>query len=107
MFSIKFIIKYYKNKPIKNKNNSIKFIVNRFKELKFLKIYHLLPKKSIFVVLKSPHVNKKSKEHFQYKQYRTCVSLQINNFIIFFNFLILFIKIFKTKNYIISILCKN
>ena len=40
-------------------------------------------KKKIFTVLKSPHVNKKSREQFMYKCYSQNLNCSINNLILF------------------------
>lgn len=64
-----------------------------FKFLKNLKFISKIPlKKTVknFTVLKSPHVNKKSQEHFQYKKHKFLINITNKNLLslLYFNFLI-------------------
>nr|AVN67194.1 ribosomal protein S10 [Bremia sonchicola] len=49
-------------------------------------------KKRIFTLLKSPHVNKKSREHFIYKRYSPTIDIKSENFFSLLDFLILIKK---------------
>lgn len=56
----------------------------------------------MFTILKSPHVNKKSREHFIYKNYNQKFDIKINNnFSQLLNNLIIIKKIL-TENFIIK-----
>ena len=93
-------------KSIKQENNLKNILlkiknINKLKNIKIKGILKVKQKNKIFTVLKSPHVNKKSREQFNYKIYK-----QINNFIIkdIFNVfnLIIIIKKILSKNFIIK-----
>lgn len=90
MYSLKLTLQTYDLKnflivdKLLHKKNTIKFLDT----LKFTKI-PLKTKIKNFTVLKSPHVNKTSREHFQYKTYRRLYTIHnskilpllfINNF---------------------------
>ena len=83
-------------KIISLKNFNIKnlIIINK-KKKKNISFFKNKKKKKIYTVLKSPHVNKKSREHFLLNQnYK-------------YNFIIKFKNIFKLLNYIIFFKKKN
>ena len=44
--------------------------INKFKNIQIKGIIKIKDKNKIFTLLKSPHVNKKSREHFIYKNYK-------------------------------------
>lgn len=68
---------------------------NILKKKKNINFFFTKKKKNIYTVLKSPHVNKKSREHF----------LLNKNYI--YNFIIKFNNVFQLLNYIIYIKKKN
>ena len=69
---------------IQTLNKTNKFLIKNLK-----KNFNLKKKKKIFTVLKSPHVNKKAREHFIYNNFY-CYNfiLIFNNFFNLINFLI-------------------
>nr|QCT81162.1 40S ribosomal protein S10 [Peronospora ficariae] len=78
----------------------IKF--NKLKNIKIKGIFQIKKKKKLFTLLKSPHVNKKSREHFIYKNYLPKIDIKFQNIFQLFNFLIL-IKKFLSENSLINI----
>lgn len=64
----------------------------KFKNLKIKGFFNVKNKKKIFTLLKSPHVNKKSREHFIYQNYIQKVDLQFLNIFQLINFIILLKK---------------
>ena len=74
----------------------------KFKKLKIKGIFKVKNKNKIFTLLKSPHVNKKSREHFLYKNYVQKIDLKFINIFQLFNFLIILKKILS-KNFLINI----
>lgn len=74
----------------------------KFKNLKIKGIFKVKNKNKIFTLLKSPHVNKKSREQFIYKNYVQKIDLKFINIFKLFNFLIIFKKILS-KNFLINI----
>ncbi len=82
--------------------------INQLKNIQINGIFNIKNKKKIFTLLKSPHVNKKSREHFIYKNYTKKIDLNFFNIFQLINFLILFKKKFSNKFLIkIKILKKN
>lgn len=75
--------------------------INKFKNIQIKGIFKIKDKNKIFTLLKSPHVNKKSREHFIYKNYTQKIEMQFSNIIELFNFVILVKKIL-TENFIIN-----
>lgn len=75
---------------------------NKLKNIKIPGIFNIKKKKKIFTVLKSPHVNKKSREHFIYKNYLSKIDIKFKNIFNLLNFLIL-IKKFLSENLLINI----
>ena len=91
------------------KQNLIK--LKKFHKLKNIKIkgiFQIKGKNKIFTLLKSPHVNKKSREHFIYKNYLPKIDIKFKNIFQLLNFLIL-IKKFLSENLLtyIKIIKKN
>nr|QCT81157.1 40S ribosomal protein S10 [Peronospora cyparissiae]QCT81158.1 40S ribosomal protein S10 [Peronospora esulae] len=76
--------------------------LNKLKHIQIKGIFQIKSKNKIFTVLKSPHVNKKSREHFLYKNYLSKIDVKFKNIFQLFNFLIL-IKKFLSENSLINI----
>ena len=74
---------------------------NIFKNIQIKGIFKIKDKNKIFTLLKSPHVNKKSREHFIYKNYTQKIDIKFSNIIELFNFIIITKKIL-TENFIIN-----
>lgn len=74
----------------------------KFKNLKIKGFFKIKNKNKIFTLLKSPHVNKKSREQFIYKNYVQKIDIQFFNIIQLLNFSILLKKI-SSKNFLINI----
>jgi ribosomal protein S10 len=79
----------------------IKKIYN-FKNFKIKGIFKIKNKNKIFTLLKSPHVNKKSREHFIYKNYIHKIEINFMDVFQLINFLIIFKKILS-KNFLIDV----
>lgn len=107
MFLLKVSIKSYKLKLLKNYIKNEKLINKRFKKIFRLKKSQPSIKDKYFTVLRSPHINKKSKEHFRYRVYESTFFYKINNFIILFNFILYLCKIIKTKQFILKFQIKS
>nr|QCT81163.1 40S ribosomal protein S10 [Peronospora ranunculi] len=75
---------------------------NKLKNIKIKGIFQIKQKKKIFTLLKSPHVNKKSREHFIYKNYLPKIDIKFKNIFQLFNYLIL-IKKFLSENSLMNI----
>ncbi len=75
--------------------------INKFKNIQIKGIFQIKDKNKIFTLLKSPHVNKKSREHFIYKNYTQKIQIKFSNIIELFNFMILIKKIL-VENFIIN-----
>nr|AJY58531.1 40S ribosomal protein S10 [Peronospora sp. HV507] len=75
---------------------------NKLKNIKIKGIFQIKNKNKIFTLLKSPHVNKKSREHFIYKNYLPKIAIKFKNIFQLFNFLIL-IKKFLSENSLMNI----
>nr|YP_010394273.1 ribosomal protein S10 [Phytophthora cryptogea]AEP41522.1 40S ribosomal protein S10 [Phytophthora cryptogea]AEP41523.1 40S ribosomal protein S10 [Phytophthora cryptogea]AEP41526.1 40S ribosomal protein S10 [Phytophthora cryptogea]AFQ02257.1 40S ribosomal protein S10 [Phytophthora cryptogea]UXG53503.1 ribosomal protein S10 [Phytophthora cryptogea] len=75
---------------------------NKFKNIQIKGIFQTKNKNKIFTLLKSPHVNKKSREHFIYKNYTPKIDIKFTNIFQLLNFLIL-IKKFISENSLINI----
>ena len=86
---------------LKKNISKIKKIYN-FKNLKIKGIFKVKNRDKIFTLLKSPHVNKKSREHFIYKNYIQKIDLNFMNIFQLLNFLIILKKILS-KNFLINI----
>nr|AEP41618.1 40S ribosomal protein S10 [Phytophthora macrochlamydospora]AEP41687.1 40S ribosomal protein S10 [Phytophthora quininea]AFQ02349.1 40S ribosomal protein S10 [Phytophthora richardiae]WGU20089.1 ribosomal protein S10 [Phytophthora sp. ML-2023a]AEP41619.1 40S ribosomal protein S10 [Phytophthora macrochlamydospora] len=88
------------------KQNLLK--LNKFKNIQINGIFQVKNKNKIFTLLKSPHVNKKSREHFIYKNYTPKLDIQFFNVYQLLNFLILIKKILSKNSLInIKIIKKN
>jgi ribosomal protein S10 len=90
-----------KIKELKKKLLKIKELYN-FKSLKINGFFKVKNKNKIFTLLKSPHVNKKSREHFIYKNYVQKIDLHFINIFQLLNFLIILKKILS-KDFLINI----
>lgn len=99
-------------KSIQKINNLKKKILklkqlNKIKLLKIKGIYNIKNKNKIYTLLKSPHVNKKSREHFLYKNFNQKIEIKFISIFQLLNFLII-IKKNLTENLIIcSKIIKN
>nr|UNW58756.1 40S ribosomal protein S10 [Phytophthora pseudokernoviae]UNW58757.1 40S ribosomal protein S10 [Phytophthora pseudokernoviae]UNW58758.1 40S ribosomal protein S10 [Phytophthora pseudokernoviae] len=80
------------------KQNLLK--LNKFKNIKINGIFQVKNKNKIFTILKSPHVNKKSREHFIYKNYTPKIDVEFFNISQLLNFLILIKKILSENSLI-------
>nr|UXG53577.1 ribosomal protein S10 [Phytophthora gibbosa] len=76
--------------------------INKFKNIKINGIFQTKNKNKIFTLLRSPHVNKKSREHFIYKNYTPKIDIKFINIFQLLNFLIL-IKKTLSENSLINI----
>nr|YP_010508055.1 ribosomal protein S10 [Phytophthora gonapodyides]AFQ02268.1 40S ribosomal protein S10 [Phytophthora gonapodyides]UXG56421.1 ribosomal protein S10 [Phytophthora gonapodyides] len=82
--------------------------INKFKNIKINGIFQTKNKNKIFTLLRSPHVNKKSREHFIYKNYNPKIDIKFLNIFQLLNFLILIKKILSENSLMkIKILKKN
>lgn len=93
-------------KSIKTINNiKIKLLklqkINKFKNIQIKEIFKNKNKNKIFTLLKSPHVNKKSREHFIYKNNIQKIQINFLNIIQVFNYIIIIKKILS-ENFIIN-----
>ena len=75
--------------------------INKFKNIQIKGIFKIKDKNKIFTLLKSPHVNKKAREHFIYKNYTQKIEVKFSNIIELFNFIIIVKKVLA-KNFIIN-----
>jgi ribosomal protein S10 len=94
-------------KSIKKINNIKKNLLklkkkNNFKNIQINGIFKIKNKNKIFTLLKSPHVNKKSREHFIYKNYIQKIDINFKDIFQLLNFLIT-VKKTLSENYIIKI----
>lgn len=74
--------------------------IKQFRNIKSPSIVKTYSKQKLFTVLKSPHVNKKAREQFIYKNFKQNVIFLIKNINQLFN-LIIFIKKKFSKNIIL------
>ncbi|KAG6966746.1 hypothetical protein JG687_00004668 [Phytophthora cactorum] len=82
--------------------------INKLKNIQIQGIFQTKNKNKIFTLLKSPHVNKKSREHFIIKNYTPKIDIKFKNFFQLLNFLILIKKILSENTLTnIKILKKN
>nr|AEP41551.1 40S ribosomal protein S10 [Phytophthora lacustris]AEP41698.1 40S ribosomal protein S10 [Phytophthora lacustris]UXG53586.1 ribosomal protein S10 [Phytophthora lacustris] len=82
--------------------------INKFKNIKINGIFQTKNKNKIFTLLRSPHVNKKSREHFIYKNYTPKIDIKFTNIFQLLNFLIIIKKTLVENSLInIKILKKN
>jgi len=75
---------------------------NKFKNIQIKGIFQTKNKNKIFTLLKSPHVNKKSREHFIYKNYTPKIDIIFFNIFQLLNFLIIIKKVLS-ENFIINV----
>nr|AEP41502.1 40S ribosomal protein S10 [Phytophthora cinnamomi var. parvispora]UXG53518.1 ribosomal protein S10 [Phytophthora parvispora]AEP41503.1 40S ribosomal protein S10 [Phytophthora cinnamomi var. parvispora]AEP41504.1 40S ribosomal protein S10 [Phytophthora cinnamomi var. parvispora]AEP41506.1 40S ribosomal protein S10 [Phytophthora cinnamomi var. parvispora] len=75
---------------------------NKLTNIQINGIFQINKKKKIFTILKSPHVNKKSREHFIYQNYTPKIDIKFINIFQLLNFLILVKKILS-ENALINI----
>nr|AXU39030.1 ribosomal protein S10 [Phytophthora aff. syringae] len=108
MYLLRITFKSFK-KITQLKQNLLKIKkINKFTNIKINGIFQTKNKNKIFTLLKSPHVNKKSREHFIYKNYTPKIDIKFNNILQLLNFLILIKKILSENSFInIKIIKKN
>nr|AEP41641.1 40S ribosomal protein S10 [Phytophthora nemorosa]UXG53515.1 ribosomal protein S10 [Phytophthora nemorosa] len=75
---------------------------NKLKNIQIHGIFQTKNKKKIFTLLRSPHVNKKSREHFIYKNYTPKIDIKFKSIFQLLNFIILIKKILS-ENLLINI----
>jgi small subunit ribosomal protein S10 len=89
-----------------NKFNKTLLKIKKLKLFKKIRIqrkfFNIKTKNKIFTVLKSPHVNKKSREQFHLKNYNQKIDIYLKNVFRLLNFLIILKKIVNI-NYLIKI----
>ena len=86
-------------KPISNLSLKLRrfYKIKQFRSLKLPSIVKTYSKQKLFTVLKSPHVNKKAREQFIYKNFKQNVIFIIKNINQLFN-LIIYLKKTFSKN---------
>nr|AFQ02254.1 40S ribosomal protein S10 [Phytophthora clandestina] len=95
-------LKQLKQNLLKLKN------INRLQNIQVHGIFQTKKKKKIFTLLRSPHVNKKSREHFISKNYTPKIDIKFKNIFQLLNFLIIIKKNLSENTLInIKILKKN
>jgi ribosomal protein S10 len=104
MYTLQIIFQTHKPKNFEKLSIFIKQQQISFRFLKLLKITKKVTLKNKiknFTVLKSPHVNKKSREHFQYKKHKCLLVVKSTNSLplFYFNFLI---TNFLNRDFLIS-----
>nr|YP_010616502.1 ribosomal protein S10 [Peronosclerospora sorghi]WAU47961.1 ribosomal protein S10 [Peronosclerospora sorghi] len=99
MYLLRITIKSFK-KIHQLKRNFLK--LKKIKKIKIQGIFPIKKKKKIFTLLKSPHVNKKSREHFIYQNYFLKIDIIFKNIFHLLNFLIL-IKKYLSENSLMNI----
>ena len=63
--------------------------INKLKNIKIQGLFRTKKKKKIFTLLRSPHVNKKSREQFIYTKYTPKIDIKFKDILTVFNFLII------------------
>nr|AEP41600.1 40S ribosomal protein S10 [Phytophthora insolita]AFQ02279.1 40S ribosomal protein S10 [Phytophthora insolita] len=82
--------------------------LNKFQNIQINGIFQIKNKNKIFTLLRSPHVNKKSREHFIYKNYTPKIDINFLDIFQLIDFLILVKKILSENSLInIKIIKKN
>jgi small subunit ribosomal protein S10 len=76
--------------------------INKLQNILIGGIFKIKNKKKIFTVLRSPHVNKKAREQFIYKENKQKIDIKSNNIFQLLNFLIIIKKILN-ENLIINL----
>nr|AFQ02252.1 40S ribosomal protein S10 [Phytophthora cf. citrophthora 2 FM-2012] len=66
--------------------------INKLKNIQISGIFQTKNKNKIFTLLRSPHVNKKSREHFIYKNFTPKIDIKFKNIFQLLNFIILIKK---------------
>lgn len=90
MYIIKLTFLSHQNIDSQNIKYKIIKAKKKFKKkIKIVKIFSLKRKKKIYTILKSPHVNKKAREHFKYEIFKKHFYLKSTEIFLIFNFLIL------------------
>lgn len=74
----------------------------KIKNLQIPGLFQVKLKKKIFTLLKSPHVNKKSREHFIYTKYLPKIEIKFKNILQLLNFVIL-IKKYLSENFLLNV----
>lgn len=100
-----YILKITLKSNTKIKNKKIKKIILNLEKknnINIKKYFNIKNRKTLFTLLKSPHVNKKSREQFIYKIYNKKIEIKFNNIIKLINFIIL-LKEILIKKYLINI----
>lgn len=83
---------YILNLTLKSTQNINNFIFKYKKKKTINNFFQIKQKKKIFTVLKSPHINKKSRESFLLKNYIKKINIPFFNIYKLFNFLIILRK---------------
>nr|UXG53547.1 ribosomal protein S10 [Plasmopara halstedii] len=91
---------FQKKQQLKQNLLKLKYI-NKLKSIKIPGLFQTKKKKKIFTLLRSPHVNKKSREHFIYTKYTPKINIKFKDIVMLLNFLIL-IKKNLSKNLLIN-----
>jgi small subunit ribosomal protein S10 len=107
MYTLKLSIQ-----SLQNNNHIIQLYLSKIKN--FLKNQDIIikgniqqnKKNTIYTVLKSPHVNKKSREQFNFHLYKQTYFILSSNMYLLINFLIIFKKIMP-KNMLLKIQIKK
>lgn len=104
MYSYILRINLKKLKIDNNLKKNIKILkqFGTFKNIKINGNYKVKEKKKLFTVLRSPHIYKKSREHFIHKHFNEKIDIKFTNIINLINF-ILILKKSIFSNYIIKI----
>lgn len=74
----------------------------KIKNMQIPGLFQVKLKKKIFTLLKSPHVNKKSREHFIYTKYLPKIEIKFKNILQLLNFVIL-IKKYLSENFLLNV----
>lgn len=107
MYTLKITIQSFQN--IQNIQKYLKSI-QHFLKIKNLNIKTNIKtnqKNKIYTVLRSPHVNKKSREQFNFNFFKQTIYISYSSLYILFNFLIIFKKILPTNTLIKVQVIKN
>ena len=112
MYTLQLTFQSYK--PFQNLQKKLIQIFKKLKITKFksnkIKIsgqINIKKKKKIFTVLKSPHVNKKSREHFRFEMFKQTFLINSNNFYFLFFILLIIKKIFSSNILLVSSIHKK
>ena len=72
--------------------------IKKIKNIQIKNVFNIKNKNKIFTILKSPHVNKKSREHFVYKNFNQKIDIKFSNFFELIDFFIITKKVL-TENF--------